>query len=196
MKKTDYSQLELFSQKDAFRARPQSRRPILAYIWAWEKTILVIIAFVITCIGSFSLGVEKGKSLSFLKTTSQIEQAQSIKTKPIIMPVKTNQQQNQATGSEINQKTTPQPVRQDSGIIGRQPIKPSEQYTIQIASFQGRKFADKEAEILKKKGLTPRISAKGGYSVIYVGSFPNKETAKSSVTQLKKHYKDCFLRRL
>lgn len=196
MKKTDYSQLELFSQKDAFQARPRVKKPILSYIWAWEKTILLAIAFIIASIGSFSLGVEKGKKIALLKITPQIEQAQSIKTKPIIMPVKTNQQQNQAAGSEINQKTTPQPVRQDNGIIGRQPIKPSEQYTIQIASFQGRKFADKEAEILKKKGLTPRISAKGGYSVIYVGSFPNKETAKSLLTKLKKRYKDCFLRRL
>ncbi|MBC8436526.1 MAG: SPOR domain-containing protein, partial [Candidatus Omnitrophica bacterium] len=67
---------------------------------------------------------------------------------------------------------------------------------IQLASYKARKFADKEAEVLKKKGLTAFVLYKGDYVILCAGKFSDKEEARNSMSQLKTRYKDCYLRRL
>jgi len=66
MEKQGNSQLELFSQAlDAQDFKAQEANPFLKRIWAYEKTILMIIALLITGIIAFSLGVEQGKRIAF-----------------------------------------------------------------------------------------------------------------------------------
>ena len=69
-------------------------------------------------------------------------------------------------------------------------------YTIQIASYSGTRSADQEIAALKRQGLLPLIKSSGKYTVVCVGSFPDKATAKSLLTQLKRKYRDCYIRRL
>lgn len=71
-----------------------------------------------------------------------------------------------------------------------------EDYIIQLASYKTRTYAEKEAELLRKKGLSPLILNKGSYIVLYVGNLPSKKTAQSLLSELKKRYKDCYIRRL
>jgi cell division septation protein DedD len=75
-------------------------------------------------------------------------------------------------------------------------IKKLEGYTIQLASYQNKGSAVKEAERLKKNGLTALVVAKGNYSILCVGSFNSKETAGPLLSQLKRKYQDSFIRRL
>lgn len=97
--------------------------------------------------------------------------------------------------------TTPSIKMQDTLGPKIQPItiekKDSLQnYTVQVASFQNKLEAEKEAKELRKNGLLPLILSKGRYTVLYVGNFSNKDTAQSLLSQLKKRYRDCFIRRL
>ncbi|MFH1127974.1 MAG: SPOR domain-containing protein, partial [Candidatus Omnitrophota bacterium] len=69
-------------------------------------------------------------------------------------------------------------------------------YTIQVASYQTKKGAQKEAEIIKKKGLSVSVLSKGAYSILCVGNFKDKQKAKLVLVELKKRYRDCFIRRL
>lgn len=160
MEKTNYSQLELFSQirrKDETKTHlPNS---FIYYMRGYEKTIIIIIVFIITGIISFSLGVEKGKEIVNQKTNSRIDMAE------VSQPAKSSQI------AEVN-------------------------YAIQVASYETRVYAQKEAEVLKKKGLSPSVLSKGRFVVLYVGNFPDEKSAKSVLTELKKQYRDCFIRRL
>ena len=64
MEKEGNSQLELFSQSpEAQDFKANAANPFLKRIWNYEKTILIIIALLVTGIIAFSLGVEKGKSI-------------------------------------------------------------------------------------------------------------------------------------
>jgi cell division protein FtsN len=162
MEKQNNSQFELFSESgvSARINRYKADRKFLAYIYYYEKTLLVIIGIVLTSIISFSLGIEKGKSLS-MSSSIPIEQVQQIK----------------AREETVKEPETPE----------------KEDYIIQLASYKTKTYAEREAELLRKKGLAPLILNKGNYTVLYVGNFPSRKTAQSKLAELKKRYKDCYI---
>ncbi len=164
MEKQNNSQFELFSESgvSARISGHKADRTFLAYIHYYEKTLLVIIGIVVTCIISFSLGIERGKSLS-MSSSIPIEHVQQIK----------------AREETVKEPETPE----------------KEHYIIQLASYKTRTYAEREAELLRKKGLAPLILNKGSYTVLYVGNFPSRKTAQSLLSELKKRYNDCYIRR-
>jgi len=173
-------QLELFSQtKGKRRTTTGVSRAFISYISRYEKTILIIIGFVITGITSFSLGVERGKSLSLLKTNTHLDIA--VKPEPPL------------SVSAPKQTTKEQPYQ----LKEKEKVKESIQnYTIQVASFLNRVNAQKEADILKRKGLSPLILSKGKFSIVCVGNFSKREDAETLLPKVKKEYRDCLIRRL
>lgn len=171
MKRENYQQLELFSGENQ-AAQQQMPNPLLNFIRTWEKTILLIIGLVITGIASFSLGVEKGKKAIQLKTNSHLDIALK---GPKKQPIK-NEELQPVTKDELNEYP--------------------ENYTIQVASFVNRKNAQKEADILKKKGLVSIVVSKGKFSIVCVGNFSKRQEAQVLLPSLKKQYRDCLIRRL
>ncbi len=179
----EYNQLELFSQaKGNNQANAHISRAFMSYITKYEKAILIIIGFVITGIASFSLGVEKGKSYTTLKTDSELDIA-AAKVKPeLSLPV--------STPKQVIKEEQYQPVKKEEF---KEYIQ---NYTIQVASFLNRVNAQKEADILKRKGLSPQVLSKGRFCIVCVGNFSKREEAESLLSKLKKQYQDCRIRRL
>jgi hypothetical protein len=169
------SQLELFSgEKDTYSANiiRQGRGHFFSRMRGYEKTVLLIFAFALTAIVSFSLGVKKGER--FTSAAQPPFRAQATVT------------------------VIPQPAKTDAavGLPGKNTA--AGQYTIQLASYKSRSSAQGEMENLKKKGLLATVVPKGQYVILCLGSFNDKETAKSQLTELTKlgRYKGCFIRRL
>jgi hypothetical protein len=180
LEKQNNCQLELFSGgKDSLGIK--ARKPgtsFFTYFRNHEKAILTIISVIITGVISFSLGVEKGRRLSLSNSSSRFDVALK--------------------------KATPQ---QDEGIAARQTEKQNiteepkvreliEVYTIQLASYKTKTYAQREAEALKKNGLSPLVLSKGSYAVLCVGNFSSREEARSSLSQFKRKYQGCYIRRL
>ena len=190
MEKGNLSQLELFGQgKSDTDFRVHRGNNFFNHIRNYEKTILLIIGFIITGIISFSLGVEKGKRQVAVKIDSRLDIA--LKAKPqekkvVFRPLETKPQQNQP----ILEKQ--EGIRQGQS----QPKDYLENFTIQVASFQTKNSAQKEIGVLRKKGLNTLVLSKSGYTIVCVGNFSNKEKATSLLSQLRKQYRDCFIRRL
>ena len=161
-------QLELFSgSKDALDIKnPAANNSFLNFIWNYEKIILIIIGVITTSIISFSLGVEKGKRLSMQKADSRLDMALSVIPKV------------------EDQLLT---IKKEKSVYG---------YTIQLASYKTKTYAQKEARVLKGKGLLPLILSKGDYIILCVGHFSKKETAQPLLSELKKRYQGCYVRRL
>lgn len=176
MDKTNDTQLELFSQsKDSWALdKHTNSNSFKAFIWHYEKTILFIIAFTITSIVSFSLGVKKGKAISLSKSVS--------------LP--------QATYDNINRPESKTAVIEEN-VLRQAPTGDSIQgFAIQLASFKTKTLAQKEAQVLERKGFVPLILSKGKFTVLCVGAFSKKEEAQSLLSELRKRYDDCFIRRL
>lgn len=175
MDKESALQLELFSRADngppyASRKKNSSH---LKHLRNYERVILMIIGIAVTAIISFSFGVEKGKKISLLQ--NQVLPQQEIKKGPLVT------------------------IQPRGNIKIDEALKPPQEkivFTVQLASYKTKSYAEKEAQGLKKKGLIPLILIKGKYAVLCVGSFTNKENAQSLLTQLEKKYNDCRIRRL
>jgi hypothetical protein len=168
-------QLELFSSESAAQQSLAGsyNRVFFSRMRRFEKTILTIIVIVTTGIISFSLGVKKGRQRPI---TNQAQQ----KVMSIPLAATTRESQDIA-------KKAQQPLQEEKS----QPI-----YTIQLASYKAKEYAQKEAESLKKAGLTALLLNKGDYIVLCAGSFPNRTAAQTLLSKLKKSYDDCRIRRL
>jgi len=168
----DNYQLELFNEpKGSFPKRPSGSR-FFNFLHRHEKKFLIVIGIAVSCMISFSLGVKRGRKLSVPKSSVSFDLAEK----------KIEIQKN----PELNQQQK-QPVITNDDAQG---------YTVQLASYKAKKFADREAEVLKKKGLMPLVLYKGDYVILCAGKFSDKEEARGSMAKLKKEYKDCYLRRL
>ncbi len=182
MEKQAPTQLELFSQlKEARDGRTKRSPGFIAAVWGHEKALMIAIGFIITGIISFSIGVESGKMASVARTNARLELAA---TEPL--PKAPAAKQPPAAAVE------PDPV----------PVAPKEQavetqgYTVQVASFKSKSHAQREADTLKKRGFSALVLSKGSYSIVCIGPFSNKEKAQSKLSELKKSYSDCYIRRL
>ena len=131
----------------------------------------------VTCIISFSLGIEKGKSISL--------------SKPVITaPAERNQV---ITREKIKDNKL---IREENVTIKDAAPSQEQYFVIQLASFKNKSLAVKEAQQLKKQGFASILIPKGTYSVLCVGNFADRQKALSLQSELKKQYKDCYVRRL
>ncbi len=177
----EYDQLELFSQGSVGnQAKPYASKAFLSYLSRYEKVVLIIIGFIITGIASFSLGVEKGKNSVMLKTDSRLD----IAVKPIPAEVSV----------PVSRQLTK--TQQDLPVKKEEVKEYIQNYTIQVASFANKENAQKEADILKRKGLSALILSKGKFCIVCVGNFSKREEAETLLAKLKKQYQDCRIRRL
>lgn len=165
-------QLELFSGSGKAPETPNTGRDkFFGHIRGYEKTIIIAIGFIVIAVIAFSIGAEKGKRQAL----------QAPEPAPIAKPVPAIKPEARAVVPVQN----PQPMMAAPG-----------NYTIQLASFQNKTLAQKEAAALKKKGLAALVVSKGSYNIVCVGSFSSKESAKTLLTELRKKYQDSFIRRL
>lgn len=174
MQKVNYPQLELFSKTEGYSETKKIERlnnSFFGYIRIYERITLILIGSAIMSIVSFSLGVERGKKLALTAKSESI-------TGPKVESVPAPESQ------EIIQP----PIHKDAPV----------NYTIQVASYENKASAEREAETLRKNGLLSLILAKGKYTVVCVGNFSNRETAKALLSELKKQkrYRDCLIRKL
>lgn len=179
MQDNNMTQLELFSQAKGLDFEPQRRGvSMIGFVRAYEKAVLLVIALVVTSVVSFSLGVEKGKRLALIRPDARFDTA------------KKNTKSGPLPAAQSGQETTEYASRVPAQTAGYGA------YTIQLASFSTKSTAQKEMAALKKKGLTALTLVKGEYIVLCVGNFPTKESAQMLLTQLKKSYKGCYIRRI
>lgn len=183
---TNHHQLELFShQQDNFT--PAQKRGVdfafLKRVRANEKVLLLVFAFIVTSIVSFSIGVNNGKRLALVSPADTL--GSGVKT-PHPAPDK-------PAAIKI------QPLPKETPPSGMAALEGSaEKFTIQLASYSSAASAEKEAALLKKKGFAPLVVTKGKYTVLCVGNFPQRQQAKDLLAEFAKdkRYKGCYVRRL
>lgn len=178
MERQSNPQLELFSQSgDSAPFNANSRNPVMERIWNYEKTILIIIAILVTGIVAYSVGVEKGKSVSLNEQ----------QPKPQVL---VRQQNPLPQATAASRKEAAMVVKQSPAVVQQGA------YTIQVASFKTRINAQNEAQALKKRGFNVMLFSSGSFTLLCVGNFPNKESAQPLVKELSKLYGSCQIRRL
>jgi len=189
------SQLDLFSESSQAASQKASfSNSFFGCVRSYEKIIILSFCFIITSIIAFSFGVEKGKRMALNNQDVRFDVANNAQTlsKNLALDREPNKTQSNALV-----KQTPVPVMQAAASQEKAKLlTKTGNYAIQLASFQSKALAQKEANSLKKRGLNTFLFSKKGYIILCVGNFSSKDSAQQMLTELKKKYRDGFIRRL
>lgn len=193
MEKKRQIQKELFEEflepekrrhsKGLFLPKPK-RTASLSY----EHLIFIAIAFIIAGVVSFSLGVEKGKTVAAKNAPLPLEEAGE--RPPVLTAEAVEAETEPVQPPEEVALRVPQPVDQTTGVD-----KVSVLYTIQVASYLKEATAEWEANQLKKKGFESFVRSSDKYYIVCVGEFADKKAANLERKKLSAIYTDCLVRR-
>ena len=137
-----------------------------------EQLIFVTIAVIMLMVLLFSLGVERGKYLA----SSSLQRIETIKTVEPSEP-------------EIAEA----PV-EEKAVEKRRAATPR-LFTIQVIAYRSKKSAQKELLKLSKKGFKPFVIVGSGYYQVCVGEYRDQSEFKNDLLELRKVYKDSFIRK-
>jgi hypothetical protein len=156
-----------------------------------ENIIVLTVFIFLGIIVSFSLGVEKGKRLALVR--SSVVEPVAVQQPKAAAPLIQRESVKKIGEGVVVKKEVSVPAPKLQAV----PQANTENfYTIQVASFKLRKFAEDEARGLKGKGYEIFIVPKGKHLVVCAGRFLDQSAAKIFLNKFKGKYKDCLVRRL
>ncbi len=155
---------------------------------SYEALIIGLIGLVLTISIIFSLGVERGRNLEFAQAPSKDVQAAT--------EAELSEPQTQPTEKPVEVQKQPEVTPKKQGIEKAVPA-PSEEkpFTIQVASFKTRTLAEKELSRLKNIGYSSDLLKRGEFFIVCVGAYAKKELAQQTLKDLRRVYKDSYVRR-
>ncbi|MCK4518543.1 MAG: SPOR domain-containing protein [Candidatus Omnitrophica bacterium] len=195
-------QPELFSEfpkgrikkAKAFKSMPKLKNITISI--SREKLVSLVIAVILLYVIIFSLGVEKGKSMSLSVTdkasgSAAAAKAEAVKKENsrevIIKRVKDRQIESKAAKDEQKEQIA-------AGAIKDKKPPAYKSYSLQLAAYAQLSRAEKEAEKLKKRGYTVFIDSNSKYHIVFVGNYRDKEKAQKLKKKLSKEYKGCYVK--
>lgn len=157
---------------------------------SYEALIIILIGLILIISVIFSLGVERGRNLEFTEAPYKDAQpatettAEEEEIQPLEKPV------------DIQKQPEAKPKEQEiAKAVALESAYGEKPFTIQVATYKTRALADKESLRLKNIGYPSDVIKKKELFIVCVGSYAKKELAQQTLKDLKKMYKDCYVRR-
>jgi len=135
-----------------------------------EKTVFVFMAIMMAMVLIYALGVESGKAAQRAIPAPSPASVQAPVQAPLQAP----------------------PQAPAAGQVQAAPQ--GKAYTVVVATFTRKDWADREIERLKKSGREAAVYQSANYFLVCVGSYPAKDAAKEALSKLRSTYKDAYLR--
>lgn len=176
-----------FSQGTAQRKRSFPKQALFSSkTVSFEQILFTVIGGLIAVVIAFSLGVEKGKSItqSYENHMAPLAAPPLVEPRvaaPILPPAE----------KVVHKEETKEVVLQAS-----EPKSKFKGYTIQVASYKDRKSVEKLVVEFHLKGQKSFSLPKGEFMIVCVGNYPNPTDASKTAKTLKKQFPDCFVRKL
>ncbi len=174
-----------FSQGTAQRKSAFSKQALFSSkMVSFEQILFTAIGGLIAIVITFSLGVEKGKSI-----TQSYQSPVAVETR-VAAPVL---------------EAAPQPKEIELPPVVAVPKQNKEAsapkdefkgYTIQVASYKDKKSVEKLVGEFHSKGQKSFSLPKGEFMIVCVGNYPNPTDASKAAKIFKKQFPDCFVRKL
>ncbi len=156
---------------------------------SYEALIIGLIGLVLTASVVFSLGVERGRNLEFVELPLKDKGLQPV------TETKINEVQVQPAEKASEGQKQPEVKPKEQEIEKTVPVAPIEKpFTIQVATFKTRTLAERESSRLKNIGYSSDVLKKKEFFIVCVGAYAKKELAQQTLRDLKRIYKDCYLR--
>lgn len=189
-KKPAYSYLSQIKNESRDESAPVN------LIVSQQSIVIIFICVVMSLVGTFTLGVEKGKLVAKNNLLAQNEVSKKDLTgaPPAVAQTKPNTDiaaPSAAADATIEASLVPEEVRGSASEA-----LPNAAYTIQVASLKTEKSAKNLSELLSKTGLEAFTKPSGNYIIVLAGNFSKKEEAQAQLKELKKTYNDCFIKKI
>ena len=147
--------------------------PHFLFTLSYENVIISIIVLIMLIIVSFSLGIERGKKL--------LDSRAPLRSDAVVVPAPFRAETREPALEEIKRPSLK---------------KKTQPYTIQVATFKRKASAEKEMSRLRRLNYDSFFQAKGKFYLVFVGNYATRELAKKDLRELRKIYKDCFIKRV
>ena len=176
-----------------------------------EYTVMIAIGVLVLMIISYAIGVERGKKVSGVVTSSVSEKVAKSeiarKSEPDKIPVEVTED---AVGSKveaISEVKIPETEEVDpyagsrGDYVGAPPEEVPEEvmgsvYTIQLATFRSESAANDEVKKLKGKGIDSGSSKSGDWYQVYAQGYQTIGEARAAQKSLSEDYEDCYIRKV
>jgi len=174
-------QFELFPANSATLEDINKPKFLLANLTiSVESLVILAILGIMISLFSFSLGVERGKSLVAQALDERVSAAWNVGARtmaPVPAPV----------AAPVERSYTTQNTVEVRGFSTR--------YTLQAATYGKEEYARQDALLLKAKGFPSFLIKSGKYWLLCIGNFNNKENASSLLRKLPGQYRSSQVRR-
>jgi cell division septation protein DedD len=177
--------------------RPKEKK---LFSFTLEFLIVILIVFIVLCVISFALGVEKGRRIAIQKAALPVKEPKE--QIPAQLSTEYSRQLEVPSPQILSSERKPDEAK--AALIKKEPTTQKKElpvslpqvsiYTIQVASYSKEEEAKREVERLKQNGLKAFMLQKGKYSIVCVGDFKNKTEASVLQKTLRKNYPDCLIR--
>lgn len=154
---------------------------------SYEAVIILLIGLILTTSIVFSLGVERGRNLNFSEAPK--------KDVRLATETKANGAQIQSTEQPAEVQKQPEAKPKEQETEKTVPTTSEEKpFTIQVATFRTRTLAEKESLRLKNTGYSSGVLKKKEFFIVCVGAYAKKKLAQQTLSDLRRIYKDCYVR--
>lgn len=141
--------------------------------FSYENVIFLAIAFIMSSLIFFSLGVEKGRREK--AQTSLEREEKTIRSETV---------------EQIAEKEDERPEPQKPAVR-----RPRGGYVIQLAAFTNAASAEEEASNLKREGYPAEIKKSGSYYQVFLGGFADRKEAEGVLRNLSGRYGDGYIKK-
>jgi hypothetical protein len=160
------------------------KKPKVSITLCFEHLVIVFIVFIIILAVVFSIGVEKGRSVSSSFQRQARDEKYGREPETVELESAVFNQQNDAENAA--------PLSKALDLEDDTPFS----FTIQVASYKREDTAKRHAEELKSQGDDAFVLQKGDYYITCIGKFTDRQSADNQIKKLRKSYNDCLVRRI
>lgn len=154
-----------------------------------EMFIGAVIIFIIAVVLSFSIGIEQGKRIA----CSQVVVRKSKGRGESIENGNKFQLSRKEKSRKVSVKRSAKVIQGVEAIQNKGKRKGGK-YAVQLVVYKDKRYAQREVEYLKKQKYPFFKKVKDGKIIISAGPFANMDEARKAEKDLRRRYKDCFIR--
>jgi len=151
-----------------------------------QSVVILVLCVVLLLVASFTLGVERGKLISRNSVP-----APAAPWDKISVPAPKSGESPKEKAALKQPEAAPTPA-----AAAKIEAPAAGSYVIQVASLKTEQAASQLAETLTEEGWPSFTKTSGNYVVVLAGRFSKKEEAQSRISELRKTYTDCFIKKI
>ncbi len=149
-----------------------------------EKICAAVVLFIFLMVASYVGGYKKGIKVAELKKGTDVILS-AIKVEDVADTVEAS---NEVVNINLSEAEDDKVSNQEEGS--------GLKFALQVVTYKSMEYAESERDKLKKMGFPSYIRKQGKYRIVFVGDYSEQSEAINVLRELRKTYRDAFMKEL